>query len=351
VFGATVALHPGLGVIDAAFAVVTDGRRAVVRASGRLDPFERRLSVGPVTVEVIEPLHTLELTVADPDGALGMRASLTFTTRTVAVDLPALGAGHTDPGGLDRGALRITPLAHRLVQAGDFSGTITVDGDTHRIDPAHHHAVRTRSWGLGPDRVSAGGPPHHSLPQTWSLDALIRTRDRAWHASIDERTDGRRRRVDAHGVTVIDPVVLDPSAGAHPLIDTGGLVDTLDDVVHRVHYRPGSRLLDHGELVLHPWKADPVRLTITTAAVLPGRDLGLHHPVWDSGTWHGELVVATERSTVGALDPTSVHDLQAFHVVRAESEDGAVGTGVVELLAVGPHDPSGLHGFTDGASR
>ena len=330
-----------------------NGRRTVVRASGRLDPFDRRFTVGPLTIDIVEPLHTLVLTITDPHDALGVRASLTYTARTVAIDLPALGPEHTDASGFDRRARRVTPLSHRLVQAGDVRGTIVVDGVEHRIDPVHHHAVRTRAWGLGPDTTAGttDRAPYHELPQTWSFDALLRTGDRVWHASLDEGSDGRPRRRGAHGAPLIDPIVLDPHAGAHPLVDTGGLVDTMEDVIHRVHYRPGTRHLDHGELVLQPWRADPVRLTITAAAMLPGRDLGFHHPVWNSGTWHGEDVVATERTTMDALDPTSVHDLLGFHLVRSESEDGTTGSGIVELLALGPHEPSGLQGFTTGADR
>src|SRR5215470_14801070 len=56
-FAAALGLYPNRRVMDAAFSVVRDGRQHVVRAS-RLAPADRRESrVGPIFVEVLEPLR------------------------------------------------------------------------------------------------------------------------------------------------------------------------------------------------------------------------------------------------------------------------------------------------------
>jgi len=70
--------------------------------------------------------------------------------------------------------------------------------------------------------------------------------------------------------------------------------------------------------------------------------------VYAHGHYHGELVVAGEVHDVDELDTTSFHDVHVEQVVAATWE-GHRGLGVLELLAVGPHAPSGLIGLLDGA--
>src|SRR6185295_10953553 len=66
-FAAALGVYPNRRVMDAAFSVVRAGRQWVVRAS-RLAPTERtETTVGPITVEVVEPLRTLRLGVNDND--------------------------------------------------------------------------------------------------------------------------------------------------------------------------------------------------------------------------------------------------------------------------------------------
>src|SRR5215468_4169658 len=85
-FAAALGLYPNRRVMDAAFSVVRDGRQHVVRAS-RLAPVERRETrVGPVFVEVLEPLRALHVRVSDND--FGLSADLAFYARTGAIEEP-----------------------------------------------------------------------------------------------------------------------------------------------------------------------------------------------------------------------------------------------------------------------
>ena len=82
-FAAALGVYPNRRVMDAAFSVVRGGTQWVVRAS-RLAPLERtETTVGPITVEVVEPLRTLRLRVADND--YGVAANLTFAARTAPI--------------------------------------------------------------------------------------------------------------------------------------------------------------------------------------------------------------------------------------------------------------------------
>src|SRR6059036_394612 len=78
-FGAALGLYPNRRVMDAAFTVIRDGRQRSVRAS-RLAPVERgETRVGPIAVEVIEPLRTLRVRVAPNE--FGVEADLVFRER------------------------------------------------------------------------------------------------------------------------------------------------------------------------------------------------------------------------------------------------------------------------------
>src|SRR5262249_20924539 len=78
-FAAALGVYPNRRVMDAAFSVVRDGQQHVVRAS-RLAPLDRRdTRVGPIFVEVLEPLRALHLRASDND--FGLSADLAFYAR------------------------------------------------------------------------------------------------------------------------------------------------------------------------------------------------------------------------------------------------------------------------------
>src|SRR5215470_11984442 len=75
-FAAALGVYPNRRVMDAAFSVVRGGKQWVVRAS-RLAPLERtETRVGPIFVEVLEPLRALHVRVSDNE--FGLSADLAF---------------------------------------------------------------------------------------------------------------------------------------------------------------------------------------------------------------------------------------------------------------------------------
>ena len=77
------------------------------------------------------------------------------------------------------------------------------------------------------------------------------------------------------------------------------------------------------------------------------RGLGYTHPEWGHGHWHGELAVGSEEHKVEDLDNVEPWNIHIQQVMRARWGD-KVGLGVLEQLAFGAHDPSGLTGILDG---
>jgi hypothetical protein len=129
--------YPVRGVVDGAFSVVHDGVEHSLFASGRM-PLDRRTEIGPIRIDVVEPLRVLHLT-ADRN-AQGIGADLTFRARTVAVEEPRQRIVGDDG---------IPVMDHtRLTQWGTWEGRIWIDGVTIEVDPDRTVATRDRSWGV-----------------------------------------------------------------------------------------------------------------------------------------------------------------------------------------------------------
>ena len=67
--GGAMGHYPNRGVIDAALSVVHDGVEHSVFASG-LMPADRSTAVGPLRIEVVEPLRVLRFVVGENDSGL-----------------------------------------------------------------------------------------------------------------------------------------------------------------------------------------------------------------------------------------------------------------------------------------
>ena len=69
-FAVAMGSYPNRGVIDAAFSVVHDGVQRSVFASGRA-PHDRTVTkIGPITVDIVEPMRTTKLTIDAPEQGL-----------------------------------------------------------------------------------------------------------------------------------------------------------------------------------------------------------------------------------------------------------------------------------------
>src|SRR5690606_11870636 len=133
-----------------------------------------RTAVGPIRVEVVDPLRQLRVIVDAAD--LGVAADVTFTARTPAYAEPRFL--------LHRGADVVFDYT-RLTQLGAWRGRIDVGGATIALDPAVHRGVRDRSWGIRPvGEQPEPGEPLLELPQFFWLWAPLDWGDHATHFSV-----------------------------------------------------------------------------------------------------------------------------------------------------------------------
>jgi hypothetical protein len=328
-FAVALGLYPNRGVIDAAFGVVHDGWQRSVFASGRmpLDPTQTR--VGPISVDITEPLRVNRVRVDAAD--LGITADLTFRARTAAFSEPR----QTLLDGT-RPVMDVT----RLAQLGQWSGSIGLPGGPVILDSGTVYGTKDRSWGIRPVGQPAAAAPSRSMPQIFFLWAPLNFASECLHFMTFEHADGKAWAKTAAVLPVIakDAPVYGPGTEAEPL----------EEARHHVDWAPGLRR-SQGAALTFSRAGEPQTVQLEPVLTFRMRGAGYMHPTWGHGRWHDELAVAGEQHRVeelDTLDPTCIHVQQ---VVRATWGERA-GLGVLEQLAIGPHAPSGFRELFDGAA-
>ena len=331
-FAAALGLYPNRHVADAHFSVLLDGgtidaRQVNVHASRRA-PLDRSdaNNVGPIDVEVIIPLPQLRLTVDAAEH--GIRADLTFTRRTAPIQEPHfdLQVGH-----------RVVMDSTRMTQFGTWTGWIEVDGAlTELADDVH--GSRDRSWGVRPvgEPARTGAPV--ADPQYFWLWAPINFELFATHFDVNEHFDGRRWH-ETGFVVQIDGT----GSAAH--------AEAMRAVDYRIEWKPGTRSAKSFEIDLVPWEGEPTSVRLEPLFDFQMTGVGYGHPDWRHGAWKGEYVVDGDRWQLPVDDPTTIENLHIQTVARATTSGGLgehVGLGILEQLAIGRHDPTGLSGLSAG---
>ena len=325
-FGLAMGLYPNRHVVDAAFSVVRERAEQVsVFASARA-PGDRRdaTTVGPIRVEVVEPLQVLRLHVDAPDQ--GLRAELTFTAASQAIE---------EPHFFQRVGTRVFFDYTRLTQFGSWSGWIEVDGDRLDVSAMSVTGSRDRSWGIRPvgEPAPTGAPV--AMPQFFWLWAPVNFPDFSTHFDVNEFGDGRRW----HEVGAIAP--------------NGGAAEMMRSVDYRITWKPGTRYASAFEYDLIEWNGDVTTITLEPIFNFQMNGIGYGHPEWNHGSWRGESVVGGQRTALPVDDPLTRENVHVQTLCRATCRraDGteSTGTGILELLCIGDH-PSGLSGILDGFS-
>jgi hypothetical protein len=322
-FGAAMGLYPNRHVADAAFCVVRGGVQTSVFRSQRA-PIDRlhATDLGPIKVEIVEPLRTLRISVDAPEQ--GLRAELTFEHRS-----PAVEEGHF----LLRAGVRVLFDYTRLTQFGEWYGWIELDGERIEVTADDVWGSRDRSWGVRP--IGEPAPSGAPIPfaQFFWLWAPTNFPSLSTHFDVNEFGDGKRWHETG---TMVRP-------GQEPHM--------MRTVEWRVQWRPGTRFADSFEYDLIDWDGSITTVKMTPRYEFQMRGIGYGHPEFGHGYWKGEAVTGGERLPLPVSTPLArehVH-VQALCDAELHLPDGTVehGQGILEQLAIGPH-PSGLTGILDG---
>jgi hypothetical protein len=329
-FAVALGTYRNRGLIDAAFSVVCDGRQRSVFASGRAlsDPAVTR--IGPVAIDIVEPMRMTRVTVDAPEQE--MSAELLFTARTAAYEEPRQ-TRH-------QGARLMMDLT-RATQFGTWTGRLSSGRSTVSLDGTRVWGTKDRSWGVRPVGDPAPMAPSNAPPQICFFWAPINFDDAAVHYMVFEDGDGVPWSEGAAMLPVIGPgeATVGPSSRFDPLGSVG-----LD-----LEWEPGLRRSRRAALSFQRQGIDSLdRIDLDPLITFRMSGAGYGHPTWSHGRWHDELAVGSEDFAVGDLDNTEFRNLHVQQVMRA-TWAGRVGFGVLEQLVIGPHRARGLTGLANGA--
>lgn len=310
--------YPGRDVADAAFSVILDGVQHNVRASRRMGPDRLDTTVGPISVSIVEPLRVLHVDVDDRES--GVAASLTFTARGPAFEEP-----HYLHESGDRTVFDIT----RLTQNGRWRGWVRADGQEVAISEDTWWGTRDRSWGIRPiGERETGGAPAMPGGFYW-LWAPLNFDDACYLFDVNEYPDGARWHESA--------MVASPDV--HADVESG-------HVEYSLTMRSGTRHAAGAELSFE-FPSGKQRIQLTPLYNFYMQGIGYTHPTWGHGMWVGESERTYDSFVTAHEDEGALTNLHIQAVCRAERDDGAIGTGILEQLIVGPSTTLGLKDLLD----
>jgi hypothetical protein len=308
--------YPNLGVKDAFVDVRIGDEQHIVRSSA---PLTDRMdtSVGPIRVEVIEPLVKLRV-IVEP------------TEHSVAMDVTWQGVGPVveEPRQYLRNQGRVVFDTQRLAQLGTWEGTLSVGGRDIAVTPDHCGGSRDRSWGVRPvgepeaDGIRKGT---NAMAGMWNYFPM-QFDDHAIYYICQERNDGHRDLVQGERVW------------------NDGRIEELGQSQHEHRFHPGTRLLA-GSVVRFP-DAD-IEITCTpllTHFLSIGTGYGMDAD-WRHGMYQGPETV-THGLVLKVDDVKGIAQYGVVDQVGKFEYAGKTGYGLYEHGFFGPFE---RYGMTDGA--
>ena len=310
--------YPNLGVVDAFVDVRRGDRQHIVRASKALED-RADLTVGPIRIQVLEPLRRLRVVVEPTEHSVAMDV-------TWEGHIPAV----AEPHQYLRSKGKVVFDTQRLAQTGCWTGTVRVGDEEFAVVPEHCRGTRDRSWGVRP----VGEPESDGIRQgelvlggMWNYFPM-QFEDHAVMYICHERDDGERPLVQAERVWT----------------DPFRAVEDLGRSEHEHHLIPGTRVIDRSVVRFPEAGIEIMGTSLLPNFVSVGTGYGIDAD-WRHGMYHGPEPVT--QGLVLAVD--DIAGLAQYGIVDHVAEfryDGHVGHGLLEHGFFGPYR---RYGLLDGA--
>jgi hypothetical protein len=316
----TIRLYSNNDVMDGFVCVRHDGRQHNIRVSRRLRPDMESLAVGPLRLELIEPMKTLRVVLDGNEH--GIEVDVTCRSSTVPYE---------DPTEVNRinGRLVSERITYELT--GKVSGSVTVDGRRCELEESSASFFRNHSWGY---QAGRGGPRLYAAPMT----------------GVQRRVPGIRQWVlfdmpDHGGFYFVDPNGRRASGkGAILLPDRSVPVVSVD---HQLEFYDGGRRLRSGSFRLTDADGVERRYDIQDLGWVysqGGGYFGGYDDGLGQGVYRGDLHIEGEVWDVS--HPTRIVEQtgEAFEFDHAWAEsfvrlDGPGGTGLSHFECVVIQEP------------
>ncbi|QEC50534.1 hypothetical protein FSW04_25085 [Baekduia soli] len=216
-------LYANMNVMDGYAGAIAGGEQRTVRASRALRPSVDVLEVGPVSMEILEPMRRQRLRLAE--NATGVTFDVEVTASSPAFfEAPDI---HHRQGRLINHVLRYTQLSR-------VSGVMAVDGEEIAVDA--WYGDRDHSWGIrhsmGPAIPVKGVERSAGDPRAMRIWIPFEVGDHRGMFAMHEDADGRVLDFDGRLLTADGTEI--PLTGAR----------------HAFRYVPGTRRLTGGSFTL-----------------------------------------------------------------------------------------------------
>jgi hypothetical protein len=258
-------------VVDA-YAGISRGREQwVVRASRALNADPETVNAGPITYEVLEPLHSVRIALAANEQ---QPIAFDIVFRSVVPCVLEEREDRRDMHGYRRATDQI-----RYHQTGLVSGWVEVDGERTEIVAGEWVSTRDKSWGVRPQ---VGVPLadmepdlHHLIPQALAI----------WNPILFEREDGSRYAFHHYFLQFSGPGFM------HQRVQGGleseqGKTDTVVAMTPRLELDPQTKRLQGGEFVFQMQEGGERSIRFEKLSET-GFYLGAGHYHGGDGAYHG----------------------------------------------------------------
>ena len=319
-FAVAMGVYPNLGIIDAAFSVVQGGKQQYfVRASRLLGNDRMDTRVGPISVQVVEPLKKIRIKVAK--NKWGISADLIFDARSLPNEEPHF-----------MRLSRNVPVMDytRMTQHGNWSGKLSCNGTTHNLGEGTWWGSRDHSWGI---RNVGGrdprGAPSDEVPQFFWNWAPLNFDDMCTLYTASEFADGTRWHQSG--------AILKPYPNAS---EEEAAVD------HDLRFKKGTRWLESATVTLTPPKGNQLDIEFKPMYSFLMKGIGYGEPKWGHGVWVGPDEVDGGMYDLATENPMANLHVQQVSEVTAGRKKGI---GIFEIIVMGPHAKYGFKDLMDPA--
>ena len=327
-FGGAFGVYPHLNIMDGAFSILKDGKQRSLHLSRALNMERMDTQVGPMKIEVLEPLKKVRITIEETEG---IGATLEFTGRAFPIEEPRF---------TRRQGPRMLMDVTRMTQNGRWSGELRVDGEVIKVDSRDFFGTRDRSWGVRPIGAADAQPLIPAMEfQFYWIWTPLNFEDRAVYFHVNDDALGKSWNTKA--MHVMD----------------GSSADELEHMsacAIDVNYKSGTRRASGAVLRMKDQAGRDYQVDITPHHHFQMKGIGYTHPEWGHGSYHGEEVNYVREEYKPAdlnwMEPSNAH-IQAISKVVLTDPDGKThnGFGAFEQLFMGPHEPSGFKDVLDPA--
>ena len=322
-FAAALGVYPHLNIMDGAVSILKDGVQKSIHVSRVLNMQRMDMQVGPLRVEVIEPLQRIGLKLARTEG-IGL--DLEFRGRHFPIEEPRF---------TYRQGPRMLIDCTRMTQNGYWQGAINIDGE--RIEVDRFYGTRDRSWGVRPIGKRDEQPVlPMQLPQFYWLWAPINFPNLSLFFHVNEDASG--------GAWNTRSVLAMENADHASLLH-------LNRPKMSVTWQPGTRRAAAATLSVEDGQGQAHQVDYELRSTFMMKGIGYGHPSKGHGSYRGELSVEREDLQPDALPWQQPENLHIQALVKAvhtgPGGQTSEGIGILEQLCLGPHAPNGWTDLLD----